>query len=139
MWALQGGHPLTELSVQQIVSCDRNIDEGCNGGDTPTAYKYVEKAGGLETETVSAMRICLSHGRDSAVAHISTAPKLKFSFFLPPPPSLLSYYQNYPYKSGNGRTGKCEVKKSKEVATFDGFHYVSRLGAQEKVSRRATG
>lgn len=86
MWALQGGHPLTELSVQQIVSCDRNIDEGCNGGDTPTAYKYVEKAGGLETETVSAMRLCLSHGRDFAVAHISAQPQSYFfliSFPLP--------------------------------------------------------
>lgn len=90
VWALQGGNPLTELSVQQIVSCDRNKDEGCNGGDTPTAYAYVTKAGGLETEA------------------------------------------NYPYKSGNGRTGVCHVAKSKEVAKFDGFHYVSRLGSQEK-------
>jgi len=45
-WA-QAGHKLIELSVQQIVSCD-NVDQGCNGGDTVTAYQYVEKAGGLE-------------------------------------------------------------------------------------------
>lgn len=37
------------LSPQQIVSCDQ-VDQGCNGGDTPTAYKYVIGAGGLETE-----------------------------------------------------------------------------------------
>lgn len=49
VWALQGNHTLTPLSVQQIVSCDTK-DEGCNGGDTPTAYQYVMKAGGLETE-----------------------------------------------------------------------------------------
>jgi len=35
------------LSPQQIVDCD-NLDDGCNGGDTVTAYKYVEQAGGLE-------------------------------------------------------------------------------------------
>lgn len=39
------------LSVQQIVSCDRNKDEGCNGGDTLTAYKYVHREGGLEMES----------------------------------------------------------------------------------------
>jgi len=37
------------LSPQQIVSCDRN-DGGCNGGDLPTAFDYVESAGGLDTE-----------------------------------------------------------------------------------------
>jgi len=36
------------LSMQQIVDCD-TVDEGCNGGDTPTAYAYVMKAGGLES------------------------------------------------------------------------------------------
>jgi len=47
MWFLDG-NPLTELSPQQIVSCD-HVDQGCDGGDPPTAYAYVEKAGGLET------------------------------------------------------------------------------------------
>jgi C1A family cysteine protease len=36
------------LAPQQIVDCDRN-DAGCNGGDLPTCYRYVESAGGLET------------------------------------------------------------------------------------------
>ena len=44
----QAGHKLEELSVQQIVSCD-NVDQGCNGGDTVTAYQYVMQAGGLES------------------------------------------------------------------------------------------
>jgi cathepsin F len=46
MWAL-AGHNLTSLSMQQIVSCDKN-DDGCGGGDPPTAYQYVISAGGLE-------------------------------------------------------------------------------------------
>ena len=41
------GNPLQRLSVQQIVSCDKQ-DAGCNGGKTETAYDYVQKAGGLE-------------------------------------------------------------------------------------------
>jgi len=32
------------LSPQQIVSCDK-VDQGCNGGDLPTAYAYVKKEG----------------------------------------------------------------------------------------------
>jgi C1A family cysteine protease len=37
------------LSTQQIVDCDTN-DDGCNGGNPPTAYQYVVDAGGLETD-----------------------------------------------------------------------------------------
>jgi len=48
-WFL-GGHPMTELSPQQVVSCDKKgMDQGCNGGDTVEAYKYMKSAG-LETE-----------------------------------------------------------------------------------------
>lgn len=39
---------LPVLSTQQIISCDKK-DDGCNGGDTVTAYKYIQKAGGLDT------------------------------------------------------------------------------------------
>jgi len=46
-WAL-AGYNLTSLSVQQVVDCD-TTDGGCNGGDTPTAYEYIQKAGGLES------------------------------------------------------------------------------------------
>jgi C1A family cysteine protease len=38
------------LSPQQITSCD-TTDGGCNGGDLPTAFTYVENAGGLDTES----------------------------------------------------------------------------------------
>jgi len=47
MWAMN--HSMQILAPQQIVSCDKE-DDGCNGGDPPTAYQYVIKAGGMETE-----------------------------------------------------------------------------------------
>jgi len=37
------------LAAQQIVSCD-TTDLGCSGGDLVTAFKYVESAGGIDTE-----------------------------------------------------------------------------------------
>jgi cathepsin F len=51
-WILagKGTNTTTILAPQQIVDCD-TVDQGCNGGDTPTAYAYIEKAGGLELET----------------------------------------------------------------------------------------
>jgi len=45
-WFL-AGHTLTSLSMQQVVSCDTS-DDGCGGGDPPTAYEYVISAGGQE-------------------------------------------------------------------------------------------
>jgi len=39
-----------KLSPQQIVSCDVT-DYGCDGGNTETAYAYVEKAGGIMLDT----------------------------------------------------------------------------------------
>jgi cathepsin F len=50
-WFL-AGNTLTSLAPQQIVDCDKGRgDEGCNGGDTPTAYQYVIAAGGQDSET----------------------------------------------------------------------------------------
>jgi len=49
MWALAGNN-LVVLSPEQIVDCD-TVDAGCNGGDTPSAFKYVTDAGGLDTES----------------------------------------------------------------------------------------
>jgi len=43
---LMAGNKQQILAPQQIVSCDKT-DDGCDGGDTPTAYKYVKKAGGM--------------------------------------------------------------------------------------------
>jgi len=37
------------LAPQQIVDCDTG-DAGCNGGDLPTCYQYVQSTAGLETE-----------------------------------------------------------------------------------------
>jgi len=39
-----------EQAMQQIVDCDTS-DDGCNGGDPPTAYQYVIGAPGLEGYT----------------------------------------------------------------------------------------
>jgi len=41
---------LAPLAPQQIVDCDSS-DSGCEGGDPPTAYQYIESAGGLEDES----------------------------------------------------------------------------------------
>jgi len=43
------GHDSVKLSPEQIVDCD-TTDQGCNGGDTPTAFAYVTAAGGLDTD-----------------------------------------------------------------------------------------
>jgi len=44
-WIL-AGNPMATLSPQQIVDCDTSgSDQGCNGGDTVTAYAYVETVG----------------------------------------------------------------------------------------------
>jgi len=48
VWIL-AGNSRQILSEQQIVDCD-STDDGCDGGDTTTAYEYVIQAGGLETE-----------------------------------------------------------------------------------------
>jgi len=48
VWILSGKQSVV-LSEQQIVDCD-TVDDGCDGGDTTTAYQYVISAGGLETE-----------------------------------------------------------------------------------------
>jgi len=47
--ALSGKYDLIKLSAQQINSCDK-VDQGCNGGNTETAYQYVKGAGGIETD-----------------------------------------------------------------------------------------
>jgi len=50
VWILagHGNNKTTILSPQQIVDCDTQ-DDGCGGGDLPTAYDYVVK-NGLENE-----------------------------------------------------------------------------------------
>jgi cathepsin F len=41
---------LAPLSPQEIVDCD-TVDQGCNGGDPPTAYQFVIQEGGLEDDS----------------------------------------------------------------------------------------
>jgi cathepsin F len=40
---------LVTFSEQQLVDCDK-VDQGCNGGLMENAFKYIEQAGGLETD-----------------------------------------------------------------------------------------
>jgi len=47
-WFLNG-NKMQVFSPQQVVSCDEQ-DDGCDGGDTLSAYKYIAKVGGLTTE-----------------------------------------------------------------------------------------
>jgi len=50
VWILAGhANNTIALSPQQIVDCD-TVDQGCNGGDPPSAYQYIQNAGGLESE-----------------------------------------------------------------------------------------
>lgn len=77
-YSFLNGDKLQELSPQQINSCDKT-DGGCNGGNTETAYRYVESAGGITTEA------------------------------------------EYPYTSGSGRTGTCEISGKTMAVKINGF------------------
>jgi len=50
VWLIAGhsNNGSLSLSPQQIVDCDSS-DDGCDGGDPPTAYQYIIQAGGLES------------------------------------------------------------------------------------------
>jgi len=41
---------LAPLAPQEIVDCD-TVDQGCNGGDPPTAYQFVISEGGMEDDS----------------------------------------------------------------------------------------
>jgi hypothetical protein len=47
-WILAGNSPVA-LAPEQTVDCD-TVDQGCNGGDTVTAYAYMQGAG-VEAES----------------------------------------------------------------------------------------
>jgi len=50
MWILagKGKNSTVDFAPQQIVDCDTN-DDGCDGGDPPTAYEYLISTGGIES------------------------------------------------------------------------------------------
>jgi len=45
---LQGKHPITKLSMEQVVDCDSTC-YGCSGGWTYAAYEYVMSQGGIDS------------------------------------------------------------------------------------------
>lgn len=76
MWILSG-HSEAILAPQQLVDCDM-VDLGCNGGQTETAFAYIEQ-NGLELEssypyysgTTHANGTCQYNSKD-VVAHIKS-------------------------------------------------------------------
>lgn len=42
---------MTTFSEQQLVDCDTEQDQGCNGGLMENAFEYIKNAGGLETDS----------------------------------------------------------------------------------------
>jgi C1A family cysteine protease len=68
------------LAPQQIVDCDTG-DDGCNGGDLPTCYQYVQSAGGLETERDYPYKGV--DGRCNAQSSLEQDPITGFNYVIP--------------------------------------------------------
>jgi len=68
------------LAPQQIVDCD-TVDQGCNGGDLPTCYQYVQSASGLETNADYPYNA--QDGTCNAQANLEQDPINGFTYVIP--------------------------------------------------------
>jgi len=100
---------LPVLSPQQIVSCD-TVDQGCNGGDTPTAYQYVMQAGGLDTETSYPYRSGDGNDYSCHFNKAAVAAKISGFTYATPPCQDACNNQNEPLLASNmAATGPVSV------------------------------
>jgi C1A family cysteine protease len=83
VWMIKGGKGTSQqpLAPQQIVDCDQN-DGGCDGGDLPTCYQYVQSTpNGLETNAQYPYRA--RDGKCNAKTNLEQDPISGFNYVIP--------------------------------------------------------
>lgn len=104
-FALAGNKPLV-LAPQQIISCDKT-DDGCNGGNTETAYDYVKKAGGMTLEKDYPDTSARS-GKTGKCKTAAITPEVKIS--------------GYTYATPDCQKGKCSNQDEAKMASNIAAH-----------------
>jgi len=71
------------LSTEQLVDCDKFSDGGCNGGDIPTAVRYLKRVGSADAEDYPDRSSKIGIGRFCTWDRKSVVDVTKFSFAIP--------------------------------------------------------